>query len=104
MFVMNTRRCIGSLVFSLSLVACGEKGKMMGDDDMMSPDAPNNGEFVQAEHPAQPQLVNQGGTVLATPKVRPVFFANDAATKAQVEDFLTQLQTSSYWTANVAEY
>ena len=99
---MNICRDVFPALISLSLIACGESGKT-GDDDTMMPDAPS-AEFTPAEHAPQPQLVNQGGTVLAAPKVRAVFFANDTETKAKIEQFLGELATSSYWTTNVSEY
>ena len=54
-------------------------------------------------HPAPPQVRNQQGPVIATPRVVPVFFANDAY-QSQVEDFLGKLAGSSYWTATTSEY
>jgi len=54
-------------------------------------------------HPAPPQVRNQQGPVLATPRVVPVFFANDAY-QTQVEDFLAKLAGSTYWTATTSEY
>ncbi len=56
-----------------------------------------------ASHPAPPQVQNQQGPVLATPKVIPIFFANDTE-QPQIEDFLHQLAASSYWSATTAEY
>src|SRR5262245_47328826 len=41
-----------------------------------------------APHPAPPQVVSFGGPVMTSPRVVPVFFANDdPATVAAVEDF-----------------
>ncbi len=54
-------------------------------------------------HPSVPQIQNQQGPVMSTPKVVPIFFANDAE-QAKVEDFLKQLASSSYWTATTSEY
>ena len=54
-------------------------------------------------HPAAPQVENQHGPVLATPRVVPIFFANDAE-QSKVEDFLQQLAASSYWSAATSEY
>jgi hypothetical protein len=53
--------------------------------------------------PPAPQVQNQGGPVLATPRVVPIFFANDAM-QGQVEDFLQKLASSTYWTATTSEY
>ncbi len=65
------------------------------------------GADVDAGHPlprpVAPQVQNQGGPVIATPRVVPIFFANDAA-QAQVEDFLQKLAASSFWGAATSEY
>jgi len=53
--------------------------------------------------PAPPQIQNQNGVVLASPRVVPIFFANDAD-QSKVEDFLHQLASSTYWAATTAEY
>ena len=56
-----------------------------------------------AAHAAAPIVETYGGPVLASPKVVPVFFANDAD-QPMIEQFLTQLATSSYWRATTGEY
>ena len=53
--------------------------------------------------PAAPQVQDQGGPVLASPRVVPIFFANDSE-QSKVEDFLKQLAASTYWTATTSEY
>jgi hypothetical protein len=50
-----------------------------------------------------PKVVSQGGPVMATGKVIPVFFSNDAM-QSTIETFLKQLSPSSYWTATMKEY
>jgi hypothetical protein len=86
------------------LVACGHHGN--GDDTMVDapqqPDAP--GPFAEAPHGPAPQIVDVGGPVLTTPKIQPIFFANDAAMQASIEDFSAKLATSTYWTATTSEY
>src|SRR5262245_56356649 len=66
------------------------------------PDAAS--QFVEAPHGNAPQLTSLGGSVLATPKVRAIFFANDSAMQATVDDFLHQLAASPYWTTTGMEY
>ncbi len=53
--------------------------------------------------PAMPEVVSLGGPVIASPKVVPIFFAGDPL-QPQLEQFLAQLATSSYWSATTAEY
>lgn len=54
-------------------------------------------------HPAAPQVVTFDGGVLATPNVIPIFFQNDPV-QTDVETFLTQLASSSFWTSAMSEY
>ena len=68
---------------------------------MMPPDP---GPFANAFDGNAPQLVNMGGGVLATPKVQPIFFANDATMQASVEQFLGQVAGSDYWATTTGEY
>ena len=84
----------------LLLGACGDNLRVAEAPDAAPPDAG----FAEAPHGSAPQLVNLGGSVLAAPKIVPIFFANDATVQAQVEDFLTQLSTSAFWTTTTSEY
>lgn len=52
---------------------------------------------------AFPQVVNSGGTVIATPHVVPVVFAGDPL-QPSIEAFSKGLATSGYWTKIGAEY
>lgn len=85
----------------LILALCASMGCSSGGS---SQDA---GADVDAGHPvvrpAAPQVQNQNGPVLASPRVVPIFFANDAM-QGQVEDFLHQLAASSFWGATTSEY
>lgn len=97
------RAMISRLLLSLALVgACGS------DHHAASPDAPPTSDapppFMEDMPSSVPQLIDLGGGVLASPKIQPIFFANDATLQAQIEDFATQLATSSYWTAIGSEY
>jgi hypothetical protein len=86
---------------ALVLAAChSHTGGMMGDDQQ--PDAAPP--WAEAPHGPAPQLVSLGGPVLTAPKIQPIFFANDATVQAQIEDFSTQLSTSTYWTTAASEY
>jgi hypothetical protein len=58
-----------------------------------------------AKHPAAPQVVDQGGPTVTTPKIVPVFFSNDdAATIGELADFLSKLPTSNYVSLAAGEY
>lgn len=83
----------------LVLVGCGDNIK---GPDMTGPDAGST-PWAEAVPSSMPQLVTLGGPVLAQPKIQPIFFANDPL-ETQVETFLAQLTTSSYWRATATEY
>ena len=54
-------------------------------------------------HSPAPQVEMLSGAVLATPNVVPIFFQNDPM-QADVETFLGQLASSSFWTSVMSEY
>ncbi len=56
-----------------------------------------------APHAGLPRVQTMGGPVLAAPHFVPIFFPNDPD-QAQIEEFFTQIQGSSYWTAATSEY
>jgi hypothetical protein len=56
-----------------------------------------------AGYPSPPQALPSGGPVLTTPKVVPVFFANDPL-QGRFETFLGQLASSTFWSATTLEY
>lgn len=100
-----TMRQIWSSSALLFVIGCtGPVGPSPGTqpDASTKPDASTG--FVEAMPPAMPQLVNLGGTTLATPKVQPIFWAGDTAAQKQIEDFEKQLAMSSYWTTTTSEY
>jgi hypothetical protein len=52
-----------------------------------------------------PQVVDAGGPVMTTPKVVPIFYANDdATTVASLKDYLSKLPGSTWWKGWSAEY
>ena len=99
---------------ALLLCACG-------GDDTSQPDAsdaaPSDVAAQEAEaeaatkidagypgpHPDAPQVVTFDGGVLATPNVIPIFFQNDPA-ETDVETFLGELASSTFWTSAMTEY
>ncbi len=62
-----------------------------------------SGGFTPAPHPPFPQLLQQGGPVLANPVVVPLVFAGDPLAP-QLQEFATALGSSTYWTSALAEY
>jgi len=84
-------------ILAFALLGCS------GDDSTPKDAGPDVIDAGHPERPAPPQVQNQNGPILATPRVVPIFFANDAY-QSQVEDFLGKLGTSTYWTATTAEY
>ncbi len=52
-----------------------------------------------------PQVVDLGGPVMPTPKIVPVFFADDdAMTTASLADFVSKVGQTQYWKAFTTEY
>ena len=81
-------RCLlalGALCLGLAAGACG------GD---------SGGTPVQ---PVLPQVVDVGGTFLASPKVQPILYASDTGA-TDILAFLQELATTSYWTQTTSEY
>ena len=87
-----TALAIGALAFAL--LACG---------DNLEVAAPDAG-FAEASHASPPQVQANGGPVLASPEIVPIFFAGDGDMQGQIESFLTALAPSSYWTTIASEY
>src|SRR5262249_27789562 len=56
-----------------------------------------------ADHPALPQVEDLGGSVLAKPKVVPIFFSG-VSFKAEILDLVAKLGKSAYWKAVTSEY
>ena len=53
--------------------------------------------------PALPQVVDLGGTFLASPKVLPILYASDAG-GTDILAFLQELATTPYWAQTTSEY
>ncbi len=88
----------------LSLAACG--GGSHATPDAPDVDAPPDvpGPFMEAPHDNAPQSKSNGGPVIASPKIVPIFFHGDDAMQAQVEMFLSALAASPYWATTTSEY
>ncbi len=100
---------------SLSILACGgdSSSQTDGGDEASTDDGGGQDVVVEAApdvdngapsstYPAfkvdAPQVVTGGGPVLATPKVVPVYFANDDTTfTGNVTTFLGKLASSTFW-------
>jgi hypothetical protein len=70
------------------------------------PDANSDGPALAgypAPHADFPRIETGAGPVLKTPNVVPVFFGADSF-EPQIERFLAQLSSSSYWTETTGEY
>jgi hypothetical protein len=110
--------CIASLIALGSVAAaCGSTS----DTNPAGPAAPDAGDeaSVQTDEggangdagypafppPDPPQVQDYGGPVLKAPKITPVFFAtDDPATTAKVQDFVSKVGATNYWSAINTEY
>jgi hypothetical protein len=66
-------------------------------------DAGYDAGFVTASHPAQPQVVSYGGTVLTSPKVQLIAYAEDP-NLGDVEAMISELSKTATWSAQTSEY
>src|SRR5262249_19376941 len=59
-----------------------------------------------APHAPPPRVQWSGGPVLASPEIYPIFFSNDTDTTmmSQIEDFVSKVGQTTYWTAIGTEY
>src|SRR5262249_53196595 len=80
--------------------ACGDN--LAPPEMQLPPDAPPP--WAEAAHGTPPTLVDLGGGVLTAPKIQPIFFANDAAMQAKIEQFSAMLGGSDYWHIATSEY
>jgi hypothetical protein len=98
---------LASLLLAFGAACSADDSSATGDaggDVLDQPDAspPDAGSTYPAFSVDAPQVVSQGGSVLDSPKVQPVFFPGfDYAT--QLTDFAAKLGTSEYW-AVLSEY
>src|SRR6185436_19204247 len=69
------------------------------------PDIGQPSDKYPAPFPSPPQVVWYGGPVLKAPKIVPIFFSNyDTTLASSIEDFVSKLGPSQYWTATTQEY
>jgi hypothetical protein len=61
------------------------------------------GDTGKTAQPVLPQVVDVGGTFLASPKVQPILYASDAG-GTDILAFLQELATTSYWGQATSEY
>jgi|SRR5579871_4821601 len=104
-------RPIALVAFAALLPACG--GGIPSNDttppDMSTPPdltvLPDMTQAFPAPHPAPPQVANQGGPTVATPKIVSVFFSNDDPTfTAKLQDFAMKVGATNYWKTATSEY
>lgn len=97
-------RFLGALGVAVSIAACSSSSSSPvtgADADAGASDG--GASFTEADHPAAPSVVKKNGSVLASPKLVVVTFA-DEPLAAQVESFAGQIGASKYWSAVTAEY
>jgi hypothetical protein len=74
-------------------------------DSKVEPEAQAEAGYPAFKPTDVPQVADAGGPVMATPKVVPIFYAaDDSTTVASVEDFVTKLHGSAYWSSFATEY
>jgi hypothetical protein len=107
-------RMVGSLFLS-TFAACGasetEPNNVTGHPDAGTnpnpggPDAgnPNPGNFTVGAHPDLPQIQKGNGSVIASPKIVPIFF-NGYDHRAEIVDLVNTIGAQPYWAANTSEY
>jgi hypothetical protein len=81
-----------------AVTSSSSSGSADAGDEMASTTYP-------APHASPPQVVSLGGTIIASPKLVPVFFSNANATyQAETIDFLNRVGGTKYWAAATSEY
>ena len=103
------RTCL--VLFLVLCVACSSSNNTLPDSgtDSGSGDAGADADFgspsstYPAYMPSVPQIVSGGGPVMASVRVVPVFFPNDAQ-QTKLLDYLTKLAASPTWATQVSEY
>ncbi len=66
-------------------------------------DAGDDSSFLPASPPALPQVISNGGPVLAAPKVQLIAYAGDEGL-ADMNAFLAELTTTKFWSQATSEY
>jgi hypothetical protein len=100
MLVFRAALACAAILAASSLAAC-----FGGDTSSSSGQGGDGGAgpFMTAPHPAPPQVVNVGGSVLKAPKVQLIAYASDPFAP-DVEKFVAELATTSTWSEQTAEY
>lgn len=91
------------LMATASLGACSSGDSSQGGGGSGVETGGAGGSYTPAEHPGVPEVINLGGPVLAQPKVLPILYASDPHAP-DVEAFLNELSSTSYWGMVTAEY
>src|ERR1700689_4449574 len=88
--------------FLVLIVACGSSSSSSNGSSPES-DAGDAGSAFPADHPALPQVLNEGGPVMTAPKFVAITFPNDTLA-TDIAAFSTKIGASAYWTSVVSEY
>ena len=97
------RSVLGPLCAAAALTACSSKATSDASGAGGESTTSRTDGFTPATHPALPQVVDFGGPVLTAPKVQPIAYASDTGA-ADVESFLHQLASTSYWGEVTSQY
>jgi hypothetical protein len=97
-WMMTVGRLTAGMLKLAAIAACGNDEHLRLAADA-APDA-----WSPAAHEAQPVAMSFGGPVLAAPEIVPIFFSGDDTAQAQLETFMNEVATSTYWPTVVGEY
>jgi len=109
---MHASRIAAIACTSILLAACGGGGETMSSTSTGTGGTHGAGgmggaaggePFTPAAHDAEPQVVTLGGQVLKHPKVQIIAWASDPFA-AEIDKFVAELQTTSTWSEQTAEY
>ena len=107
---MRSRVAMGLSLLGMLSMACGGSAHATSTGGNGGSSSSSTGgvggamsNFPEAPHPPLPQVKDFGGPVLATPKIVAITFPGDPDV-AQIDDFVSKIGASSYFTGNVAEY
>lgn len=106
MSILRTVFASSAVLLALELSACSsgsDTGTGGAGATSGSGGAGSGGGFMTAAHPALPQVVNFGGSVIEAPRVQAIVYASDPHA-ADIDGFLAELSSSAYWAQTTAEY